>query len=682
MVTRNFLKRRFDLAILALVITGFAVVASQRLGTAPLPDTDESMMLQISYEMLNRGKLAFPMKSFYGGNIENAWHSLTPLSFALLSGFLKVFGWGLEQGRIFNLVTALLVLVMTYFIGRRLFGWQVGLVAIVLIISDPVFLARSRLVRYDMIAAAFALLAFYLYERAEDRERNLCFLASGVAAGAGVMCHTNALYMLCVVAVLMLLRHGLKLLKSGRPYLFASGALAAMSYEIIFAIVDYHNFRLQTRRDDVHFGVLEPLGWLRNLAAERVRYADWFEARGARFVPGTTLLHVFLYVAAAGFVYLLVRWLSRLRSRRTIDDARIRVLAATAIVILFFAFVAQRKVIQYVIHLSPWFGLCGAMLLTDAAAAIRKFRKPRWRWARPAYAAAIVCAVVLVSAFGYELARQNKQYLAQVTSADQPDFQEITTALRDIVPDGVCPVSIASGYLWLAFPEHDQCYFAYMEAPLEKSLDLDGKDYALIVKPKFEDRLVKLTGEGFEKYHLLGELQRTAYGSFVVYYTGTDPGLRAREAKRYFFFGRGRGYVSEAQVAAAREVWSGTAADLHPEAGSDASFAEPEDPDEQQPDKKPGKTVDLCSVQLDPDNIYQLVAEATACGQCELLVADDATGTVIQAIPVDRNGERFEGLFKTSSRARIRLSLRMWGSYWSDNLSVSRVSIRVVAAAL
>ena len=119
-------KNNFDLALLALVIIGFVYVAAQNLATAPLPDTDESMTLQVPYEMLNHGKLAFPMYRHLGGNIENVWHSYTPVFFVLLSGFMKLFGWGLAEGRAFNLLTAVVVLMITHAIGRRLFDWRVG----------------------------------------------------------------------------------------------------------------------------------------------------------------------------------------------------------------------------------------------------------------------------------------------------------------------------------------------------------------------------------------------------------------------------------------------------------------------------------------------------------------------------------------------------------------------------
>src|SRR5437588_12991376 len=47
-----------DWIILAVILLGFVWVTAQRLGTVPLPETDEAYTLQVPYEMLFRGKLA------------------------------------------------------------------------------------------------------------------------------------------------------------------------------------------------------------------------------------------------------------------------------------------------------------------------------------------------------------------------------------------------------------------------------------------------------------------------------------------------------------------------------------------------------------------------------------------------------------------------------------------------
>ena len=541
----RILNRSFDFGILAVIVAAFVIVAAQRLPDVPVPNSDEAMTLQVPYEMLYRGKLAFPMYRYLGGNIENSWHSYTPLYFVALGGFMKTFGWGLAQGRAFNLITSVLLLLMTYLIARRMFGWPVGLMAVLFLISDPLFLARSRLVRSDMLAATFGLLAFYLYEIAAERDQKRYYVASGLAAGAGVMCHTNLLYMLAVIPLLMFVSSGWRIVRTTKPYLFASGALAVMAYEIVYDIIDYQNFLAQNRRDDIHFRVLEPFGWWQNLLAEPLRYLQWLDARGARIAPDITLLQVFLFMSAVAIIYLLGRWILRLRRGSALTDARSRLLIATVGIALFFGLVTQRKVTQYVVYLAPWFALCAGVLVRDAIAGIRRLRDRPAAWARPVYNATITATALIFVCYGYALISQSRSYWDAVHKPDHPSFAEIKSALRSIVPEDVCPVSISSAYLWLVFPEYDQCYFAYMEARDDELLDLAGKEYALMVKPKHENRLRNVTGAGFEKYHLLAELEGTAYGSLSVYYTGSSPRLLTLAPKRFSFGLKGSDEVEE-----------------------------------------------------------------------------------------------------------------------------------------
>src|SRR5260370_32067885 len=114
---------------------------------------------------------------------------------------------------------------MGFLVSRRLFDWRVGLISVVLVIGDPVFFDRSRLLRNDFAAAAFALLAFYLYEIAQQRRRARYYVASGLAAGAGVMCHINVLYMVGAICLLILLRESWRAFSSTDLYVFLGSAL-------------------------------------------------------------------------------------------------------------------------------------------------------------------------------------------------------------------------------------------------------------------------------------------------------------------------------------------------------------------------------------------------------------------------------------------------------------------------
>ena len=158
----KILRLHIDWLIFVLIVAGFTLVVAQRLGEVPVPQVDESYMMQTSYEMLNRGKLSLPFRHFIGGNIENNWHSLTPVHYVIQTGFFKIFGWGITEGRAFNLTLAIIVLLLVFLIGRKLFDRRVGLIAVVMIVSDVFFLERSRFLRNDYSAVMFALAAFSL----------------------------------------------------------------------------------------------------------------------------------------------------------------------------------------------------------------------------------------------------------------------------------------------------------------------------------------------------------------------------------------------------------------------------------------------------------------------------------------------------------------------------------------
>lgn len=548
-------RRHFPSAAAVLVIGGFVLIAAQNLASFPIPDTDEAMTLQIPYEMLNRGKLAFPMYQFMGGNIENSWHSLTPVFFVILSGFMKVVGWGLLQGREFNLGCAAIALFLIYLIGRRVGDWQVGLIAVVIVICDPLFLSRSRLVRNDLLAVVFGLLSFYLLDLGLERAKKAYFLGSGLAAGAAVMCHTNLIYILIVLAVLMTLKHRRSIAKSRDAWLVAGGAFAVMAYEIIYALVDYRNLILQNRGDTIHFRVMDPWGWWENLRDEPHRYLDWYQARGIEFVPQGGFQRVFLLLTVVAIFYLIVR-ASRSLKPGAILDQKDRLLIATGIVVLFFAVIVQRKVTQYIVYLAPWFALCVAVMIRDGLASIKSLKDRKWSWAKSAQEGAIAITLILFGMFVYQVSgRYFPGYLRQAHAADLPSFEEIREVMRSSVPDGLCPAAIGNGYLWLAFPEHDRCFFAHMEHNLDERLGLDGKDYALFVRPKSREKVERLTAAGAERYHLLAELRWTAYGSFKIYYTGDDLRYKSLPVARYYFFGHRRGHVNDAQIAAGSVVW-------------------------------------------------------------------------------------------------------------------------------
>jgi 4-amino-4-deoxy-L-arabinose transferase-like glycosyltransferase len=657
------IKNHFDFILFALLITAYLFLATQQLATAPIYETDESYTLQVAYEMLTRGNLALPMYRYLGGNIENVWHSFTPLYFVLLSGFLKLFGIGVLQGRIFNLLTFVLTMVMVYGIGRRLFHWRVGLVAVLLIMSDQTVLERSRLLRNDYAAEAVALLAFWLFDIAEKRQSRRWYVAAGLAAGAGAMCHLSIIYMIAAIGLLMLLKTGWRIFKAQKLYLFLGGAFASMSYEIIYDLIDYKNFRLQYRQDDLHFSVISWAGWLNNLLDEPRRYARWYEAYDAAFqeVPRWGI-HTFQVLIGIAMVYLLVRLIVSIKQRAVMSEPRNRVFIVTLFVAFFFA-VAAHKAGYYLAHLVTWFGLCVGLMVNDLWVWVQSLKKRQWRFAKPAYALAMLVMVIAVYQHGKNLSKQTRVYLKAVHRADLAKFDELQSVLRTIVPPDVCPVAVKAPIMWLAFQEYDTC-FATIENRMKAALDLDGNEYALIMRPKGADHWAKDLPQG---HTLIGELRNTAYGNFVVYYTGNHPAYRGLVPKRYKFFGRQRGHVSEEQIKSAREIWTSGKPDRSPllslparndgliELGKDYEF------------------------EVKPGFIYHLTFDLKFSGKWDALVLDANTNHWMAQIPIDMEEEsQVEGFFRSLDASRVKIAFLKSGNNATDSLNLSQIRVKEI----
>ncbi len=539
----NRLKRQADLILMGVVIAGFAIGAAQKLGAVPVPDDgDESMILQVPYEIINQGKFAWPMYRFLGGGIENAWRSFRPLYYWLMTGFFKIFGWGLVQGRAFTLIGASLLLIFVYLTGRRLFDWRVGFAAILMLACDPTFLERARMIRNEPVAMMLAMASFYLYERAEEKNRWPLFVASGLVAGAAVMTHTNVLYLLLAVGVLILIRRGRQALTSKPLYLFSGSALAVMSYEIISDVTDLANVRLQYRGDRAHFNLFSAEGIWKSLMTEPNRYERWYA--GAEVFPlssmSPALLHVFQALTVVAIGYLLFITVKKLRSGGAVADARVRIFIVTVVAVLFSALATgpKRKNVIYVVYLSPWFALCAGVLLRDGLSRLKEPFSVRWRAARTFRVAAVSVIALGVLAFGLLFARQSRQYLRAVRDPNSASFEELKTAFRSIVPEGVCPVSILRPVVWLAFPESDRCY-ASIEGRMLDAVDIEGKEFALFTVGRKPEPWTK---KPLEEYPVLGEVRNTIYGDFVIYYLGTDPKYSSLPAKSYEFSGNQRGY--------------------------------------------------------------------------------------------------------------------------------------------
>jgi hypothetical protein len=222
--------------------------------------------------------------------------------------------------------------------------------------------------------------------------------------------------------------------------------------------------------------------------------------------------------------------------------------------VLFHALIVSHKRIYYMAHLAPWFAIGVGILLRDATARISAWRTMNWPRARLAHRFGVALVVVAVIAYGGLLIRQATRFIQEIRNPELATFDEFAATLTEIIPEGLCPVAVKNPSVWLAFPESDRC-FATIENRMKEALDLDGKEYALITRPNVlarGDERASPLEMAAGKYHLLGEMQETAYGTLLIYYTGHDPHILALAPKRFQFYGLRRGRLQLSETATSR----------------------------------------------------------------------------------------------------------------------------------
>lgn len=172
-MTESFEKKpwRRDAFFLAVLIALGLTVFFFRLGARPLWDIDEGMHAATSRDMVRSGDWITPTlngKNFYDKPILYNW-------FAALS-FLA-FGFTEFAARLPAAILGLGTVILTYFLGRRMFGPTAGFLSGLILATSALFIVLSRVVIHDIALTFFvtlALLSFYLsFESQEHRRRYL-----------------------------------------------------------------------------------------------------------------------------------------------------------------------------------------------------------------------------------------------------------------------------------------------------------------------------------------------------------------------------------------------------------------------------------------------------------------------------------------------------------------------------
>jgi 4-amino-4-deoxy-L-arabinose transferase-like glycosyltransferase len=374
--------------LLCLFLIYWAISLHQLTIVPPVYE-DEPWQASTGWKLAEEGVFGSDLfTGFYG--MERHYYGYMPIHPFLLAIIFKLTGLGLFQLRFEPVVMGLLILALTYRLGRRLFGPAVGLLAIWALLfvrltgittsqlSGILFLDLARIGRYDMVVPVLGLAALHVYLRrpysAKDNTqyaiRNTPYFLAGLLVGLAGLSHLYGLFWLPALLLLGLWqRRGWHSLLA----LLAGCALPWLFY-LLYVAAGWQDWIGQTRDYAPRFGLLDWRWYLANLAHEPQRYGPGLGPPGWHYLlrPGFWLT---LFLLPIAMLALTQRALQR--NGREATAARYIVVPGLLFPLLF-ALLIYLKLSNYLIVVLP----LGAIATAWGAATFWRQADER-RWLRP-----------------------------------------------------------------------------------------------------------------------------------------------------------------------------------------------------------------------------------------------------------------------------------------------------------
>ena len=176
------MSRRYADLIALLGLALVMVMFLSRIGGFPLADPDEGRYAEIPREMIELHDWVTPRLNYV------KYFEKPPLFYWLVGLSFRAFGMTEWSARLVPALSGLLVVVVTYLLGRSMIGPRGALIASAVLATSPLFFAMSQVVIIDMLLTAcmtVALAAAYAAHRSASPLRWAVLAAA--ATGLGVL---------------------------------------------------------------------------------------------------------------------------------------------------------------------------------------------------------------------------------------------------------------------------------------------------------------------------------------------------------------------------------------------------------------------------------------------------------------------------------------------------------------
>jgi 4-amino-4-deoxy-L-arabinose transferase-like glycosyltransferase len=439
--------RRSYLIALAGVALVYLHNTLPHLTMMPRVNVDEPWLMERAYQVLRTGVPAQPMLGLKTAYLLQVGYGY------LLAPWLGVFGVGLFQARLFNVVMGLGTVLLVASIGRRTIDPVAGLTAAALLALDSNFLGGARNARTDLPSVFFITAALAAYIVGRQRSRAWWFAVSGASLGVAGLVHGNAFWAGIILFAWYLLDYGVAGVATSFGYWFAGGVLLTFGPYLATVLARWHDVSVQIGNfagDRVP--AWRPSVVLHQAALEAGRYRGWYFGLVTNGVPNP-LLWTFEVLTIAGVLLLFVR--AVIGARRTDADQKgaVRLLIQAAGAAVIFAGFINNKVPVYMPHLLIGFALAGGFAVSELTGFLPTFR----------YIGPLFVVVYAVAGVAYY-----EKWYSTAAKSELVPYESTEATLRLLAPPGAKYI-YASPMFWTPF--HDAAgteFYSYAEAqPVE-----------------------------------------------------------------------------------------------------------------------------------------------------------------------------------------------------------------------
>jgi len=421
----------------------------------PRVNVDEPWLMERAYQVWKTGIPSQPMLGLKTAYLLQVGYGY------LLAPWMGVFGVGLFQARLFNVLAGLGTVLAVASIGRRSIGPIAGLAAAAFLAVDSNFLGGARNARTDVLSVSFVAAALAAYVVARGKSNRWVFALGGASLGIAMLVHGNAFWAGVILFAWYLLDYGAAGFRKPEGYWFAGGLLATFGPYVAVVLARWHDVQVQVGNfagDRVPSW--QPSAILQHAAQEIERYRGWYFGLVTNRVPNP-LLWTFQLATAIGILLLIAR--AVVGARRDDADpkgaARLLILAVGAAAI--FAGFINNKVPVYMPHLLIGFALAAGYAVSEICGFL-----PAFAWTGPLFVAIYAIAGVAY----YE------KWYSSASKSELVPYESTDATLRRLVPaigTRGGKYIYASPMFWTTFhDEPDTAFYSYAETqPIER----DGK---------------------------------------------------------------------------------------------------------------------------------------------------------------------------------------------------------------